>query len=253
MNGASQPPSTNGDDVGACPGRDRDVQRYVAGVMSEPEVAAFEAHLVGCIRCQIDVRLGIAIRGELAGQAPSVTPATRRVWVRWSAGIGALAVAAGLAAVVLLRPPDRDLPALGAVASAPSYDPIAVREGEGDPNTPFDQGMAAYAARDYSRALALLRAARAAGTDSVVTTFFIGVSSLMLDDTRTARAELRTAVAMRDSPYAAEAHYYLAKAFLRDGDRGSAMNHLRAASASRSPVTGAARALADSIEAITPR
>lgn len=72
------------------------VERYVAGRVSDAtELATFEAHVLECLRCQDEVRLGLAVRAALA--RPRARPAAR-LWLG-----GGLAIAASVGALLLLR------------------------------------------------------------------------------------------------------------------------------------------------------
>lgn len=237
----------------SCPGRPDDAARYVGQRLSDVETATFEEHLVGCRACQADVKLATALAHQLVGhnvkRAPRVGGTVQR-----RAIIGTLALAAGLLLVVTRPDPGvNPYEELGDVSSPPPYGGVGVRSTVNVGDSLFARAMAAYGNANYLVAADGLRAARNAGVDSAVTTFFIGVSMLLAGDPRTAEAELSAASAMSSGLYTGEAHYYLAKSFLRSGKPEDALRHLEMASQSASLTSSAARALADSVREIRGR
>jgi len=88
------------------------IERYLAGMLSEPEVEAFESHYLTCTRCQNELRLAAAIRDVLpevqeAEPAPDVSPVPLPGrWLGRPARVGAVAaaIAAVLAGVLLVQP-----------------------------------------------------------------------------------------------------------------------------------------------------
>lgn len=234
--------------MSSCRGRSDDAARYVGQRMSDVETAAFEEHIVGCRTCQAEVKLSAALTHQLADHKPKSLPKLG-VTTRRSAILGTLALAAGLM-FMLTRDASRANPyeALGGIASPPPYGGVGIRSTESDGDSLFAKAMVEYSNGNYAVAADALRAARTAGVDSSVTTFFIGVSELLAGDRRAAELELSAASAMSSGLYAAEAHYYLAKSLLRSGKPEIAMMHLRLASESPSLTSAAARALADSVQ-----
>lgn len=225
------------------------VERYLMKRLSSAEQEAFEAHFLTCDWCQQAIELASAIRATL----PSVkaVPA-RSSRVALGAGLG-LAAAAGLAAVLLLpsnRPP-AELIRLGAVVQAPLYLGIPVRA---DPATSADSlfaaAMAAYAAERYSEAAPALRAALRAGVDSAPAEFFLAASVLMSGDAKEAETGFGRVIALGDTPYRPEAHFYRAKALLRLGRSTEAVTDLRSAAALEGVIGPHAHALADSVQRV---
>jgi anti-sigma factor RsiW len=224
--------------------RDRSlIERYVAGKLTEAEAAELEAHYLTCARCQGDVRLAAAIRG-----AP--VERSRRPVAVWG-GLG-LAVAAGLAAILLLAPhrPAPELVRLGDVLEPPVYLGIPVRAAPARGDSIFEAAMAAYAARQYDAAAAGLGAALAAGVDSVPAEFFRAASLLMTKRNEDAAAGFTRVIALGESPYLPESRYYLAKALLRRGLAREAVRRLHEIGVANRELHILATALADSIEAI---
>ena len=93
------------------------IERYLAGTLAEAEAEALESHYLACSRCQIELRLGAAIRGVLpevrealldgARQPAAAKPLPGRR-VRIGAVVGA--VAAVLAGVLLVQHADIESP-----------------------------------------------------------------------------------------------------------------------------------------------
>ncbi len=225
------------------------VERYVAGrVRDDADQTAFETHVLTCERCREDVRLALLLRAELA--APVRWRRHRRR--TWPLGVG-LAVAASVTALVLLRPYGAGVRALGGVRDAPIYLGVAVRGSPTPADSLFDAAMTAYNSGDYPGAAAALQRVLAAGADSAPALFFLGVSRLLTDRAAEAADAFRLVVALGDSPYLSEAHYYLAKALLRQGNRAAALRELRAVPTVDKQVAAAAAALADSIRSTERR
>ena len=230
-------------------------EAYVAGRLPDAERAAFENHFIACAACQREVRLADAVRTGIRamhGAAQRAAPHRRRRLNRW---IGAgLAVAAGLAAIAVLRTSTSPaFAALGDVREPPVYLGVAVRGKPGRADSLFDRAMIAYAARDYARAAAGLRTALAAGQDSVPTEFFLGASLLFSGDARGAAATLGRVVTKGDTPYRDEAQLYAAKALLRLGRGREARDLLAVHIPTDRVLADALSALSDSIARVLAR
>lgn len=224
------------------------IERYVAGTLPEPETAALEEHLLTCEPCQSEIRLAVAIREAL----PEV--GQRRPWrPRWlGSSVITVAAAAVLAGVLLIsrdRVPDQ-LSELGRLTQPPVYLGVAVRQEPSPADSLFDEAMAAYMTGEFADAAVGLSRALAAGADTVPVEFFAGASLLMTDRPADAVAAFRTVIANGDTPYLAEARYYLAKALLGLGRADEALRELRAVPDGTAEIASEARALADSVEAI---
>ncbi len=218
------------------------VHRYVAGTLELDAVTDFETHLLGCAECQAAVRegavVGVALRGMAAvGVAPS---APRRLGLWWAVPLAA--AAAGVLWLVVGR--EGPLARLGRVAEAPAFAGVPVR-GDADRFTRLaDSGMAAYQDGRYREAARLLGAVPEEERTSGLR-FFLGVATLLAGSPQNAARQLADVSA--DSPYAAEAHFYRAKAWLRLGQGDSALVELAAVEAGTS-VGAHAAALADSVK-----
>ena len=216
--------------------------RYAAGRLEGPEAEDFELHLIGCASCQESVQLASAIRGELR-DAPARSRRIRGWPVVLAGAVAATLVLAFSAGEWNRR---RELGQLGAIGVMPSYHGIEVRAAGAPADSLFIAGMRAYVEGRTADALPLLVDARAGGADTATTSFFIGVLELRAGDARDALGSLMAAAA-RPSPYAAEARYYAAKAWLQLRRADSAMAQLEAAARHDTDIAAAARALADSV------
>jgi hypothetical protein len=229
--------------------------RYVAGQLPDAERIAFEDHFVMCADCQREVEFASAIRlgtDTQRASASTISSRVRRAPRRWIGG--GLAIAAGIAAIIILRTSASPaLTALGGVREAPVYLGVAVRGTPGRADSIFENAMTAYEARDYATAAAGLRTALAAGQDSVPTEFFLGASLLMSNDARGAAAAFDDVVARREPVYFDEARLYEAKALLRLGRGRDALGVLARSHAADPVLDGALSALADSVAQIVGR
>ena len=222
------------------------IERYVAGTLSADEAVALEAHYVACTRCQTELRLALAVRQALSEPAAAAAP--RRQARRWIGGLG-LALAAGITALIVWRAPGRSSQwrDLGAVPDAPIYLGVEVRGAPARGDSLFAVAMAAYNERRYSASATALRAALAVGTDSAPAEFFLAAALLVQDRAGEAAEAYARVIGLGDTPYLGEAHFYRAKALLRQGQAVAAVAELRAVESSNA-VSAWARALADSVE-----
>jgi anti-sigma factor ChrR (cupin superfamily) len=222
------------------------LERYLAGTLGAATAELLEVHLVACQRCQTELRLAAAITGALA--EPVLTAFPRRHGLLF-AGIG-LALAAGLAAILLFRPFGRtgQWRELGAVSVAPIYLGVDVRGTPTHSDSLFAAAMRAYNAQAYKTASTGLEAALAQGADSASTQFFLGASLLMQGKAHEADAAFSRVIAAGDTPYQGEARLYRAKALLQEGRVADAVTELHAVTTASSEVVAWAHALADSVE-----
>ena len=228
------------------------IERYLAQKLTTEEQEAFEAHFLTCDRCQDSLRLGAGIRSALRTAPPR---RLRRPVLIWGGGLG-LAAAAGLAAVLLTtaKPAAEPLARLGELVQAPLYLGIPVRGGQPvAPDSLFDAAMQEYTGEQYGEAAEGLRAALAAGVDPAPAEFFLASSLLMTGKASEAASGYAKVIALGDTPYLVEAHFYRAKALLRLGQAAAALAELRQAAGLGGVIGGYARALGDSVERVAPR
>jgi len=105
--------------------------------------------------------------------------------------------------------------------------PAVDRGAQYEATSKFRGAMKQYQKRDYTHAITGLRTAARLNAKEPSTIFFLGVSYLLADQTDAGIEVLRHSVALGDTPYLEESHYYLAKAFLRKGDLAAARRELQ--------------------------
>jgi tetratricopeptide (TPR) repeat protein len=240
--------------------RDELLEGYVSGTLNEQDRDAFEEHYFGCARCFDELQTLQAVRDEL----PRAVAATeRRPWVRGWPAVAALAAAAVLAvgsalwmrpaapsapATVALQPapqapppattsppfaaapaPRAARPSIGHLArfEPPRYEPMTLRGTPDEATARFQRGMEHYRKGDYARATEDLRVAADLDAEAAHSRFFLGISHLLLNQDDAAIKRLQATIALGDSPYLEDAHFYLAKAFLRREDFRSAATELK--------------------------
>lgn len=224
------------------------IARYVAGTLPAPEVAALEAHLLECAACERQIREGAAIRAALRHDPPVAAANARPTrWPRAGWMLAAVTAAAAAVAFLLVAGRDDDISRLGRVAQAPEFRPLAVRADASDSDRLVDSAMTFYSRGDFDRVDHMLGRA-AAATPAPAVSFYLGVARIQRGNPAGAVVALRGALEPSGNPYAADARFYMAKAFLALRERDSALTHLSAVPAA-SPLYPNARALMDSVRA----
>jgi TolA-binding protein len=99
----------------------------------------------------------------------------------------------------------------------PPYIPVALRGPRNEAAVRFDAAMRRYADQDYAAAMPDLRVAISLDSKMPRATFFLAICQLLTDKLDPAIEELQQTIAFGESPYLEEAHFYLAKARLRQG------------------------------------
>ena len=240
-------------------------EHYLLGRLADADRDAFESHVFECDRCFDDLRT------ELQSMPPTAAVAAARrgrfpVWMTAAAAV-ALAAGLGLWAFGTTSPrigdrtgqdgpsARRSQPAatdrLDAVSARvaeltrvepPPYIPLTVRSAD-DWRARFDDAMAAYAIGRYAEAAESLEIVASRQPSAASVRFFLGVSYLMLDRTDDAVGALQRCVDIADPAYADDARFFLAKAWLRKGNREAATSALDAVSRSNGPRAPEARNL----------
>jgi tetratricopeptide (TPR) repeat protein len=260
--------------------REEILESYLLNRLSEGDREAFEEHCFECARCFDELQTLKAMQQVLRQEGVEFPAAPTRSPFNWTRTTG-LAAAAVLAVAVVLwmraqepsfveepvrsqRPPQSDAPdrqppgslkptapqapSLEQLArvEAPRYEPLTLRDVPDEAAARFQRAMARYREADYQAAAAGLRAAAALDPEAVHVRFFLGVSELMTGQDNAAIEQLRATIALGDSPYLEEAHWYLAKAFLRRKDMAAARAQLTKVVELRGPWSGEAqRMIAD--------
>ena len=257
--------------------REEILESYLAGRLTEQDREAFEGHFFECARCFDELRMLQTIRDVLPKVTREVKAKGTHRLTRWVPAFG-LAAAAVLTVgtLLLLRPssipsppeltkstspsegptpvtPNREepqsSPAPGpsleqlARVEPPRYEPVRLRGAADEATQRFERGMAHYRKGDYAGAVEALRAAAELEPDAPQIRFFLGISHLRLGQDGAAIDRLRATIALGDSAYLEEAHWYLAKAFLRRKDFGAAETQLKKVVQLGGPKSGEARQL----------
>jgi TolA-binding protein len=148
--------------------------------------------------------------------APSAAPVQPPVSAPTQAGPSSAAPAPPLVALSVL-----------ARAEAPAYLPATqLRAAPSEAAERFDAAMRRYVDGDYAGAIPGLRVAAGLRADAPQYAFFLGACQLLTDQIDLAVADFQRAIALGESPFLEEAHFYLAKARLRQGNLPAARNEL---------------------------
>jgi tetratricopeptide (TPR) repeat protein len=230
-------------DVAVCDAiRERDlVGRYIAGKLSESEASEFESHYLTCERCQQEVRLGAAIAA-----APVVTE--HPSFLKRAAF--PFAIAAGLGALTFIAlSRETGLRGLGNVTQAPPYQGMQIRGAGTGVNRTFNAAMNAYGERRYRDVIGGLDSVLRAGADSAPAEFFRASALMMLSRNDEAAEGFRRTVALGETNYLPESHYYRAKVLIRMGRSREAVIELTSVDRAHPDIYRMSSALADSLRA----
>ena len=266
--------------------REEVLESYLVGRLGEEDREAFEEHYFECARCFGDLQTLQAIRGELRQADAEFGDKTRRPLLRWVPAAGlAAAIVLAVGVALWMRPvpvgvsetPKPPLPSRADVpeipqpreskptaapgpsleelarVEAPRYEPLRLRGMPDEATARFLRGMEHYRKADYGGAVADLRAAAELDPDAAHIRFFLGVSHLMLGQDDAAIDGLRATIALGDSAYLEEAHWYLAKAFLRRKDLSAAETQLKKLVELRGSMSGEAGRLLTHVERLKDR
>jgi tetratricopeptide (TPR) repeat protein len=239
--------------------REQVLEGYVSGGLTEEDRDAFEEHYFGCARCFDELQTLQAIRDELP-QAVAATESRRRMAGWYAPAALAAAVVLAVGAALWMRPGASDVPATAAlqpssqaerpatpppaapetpvVAAGPSiaqlarfepprYEPLTLRGTPDEATARFQRGMEHYRKGDYSRAAEDLRVAADLDPEAAHSRFFLGIAELLLKRENAGIERLQGTIALGDSAYLEEAHFYLAKAFLGRQDPRAAETELK--------------------------
>jgi len=215
-------------------------EKYVLGELSEPDREAFERHYFECSRCFEELQTYRALQLELKRAAPAIRAEPARTRIPWAwtwaptAAVVLLAVGIGLwfrqhatvpipVPAPVVRAPkvqasaEPPLPTLQELAQVqpPPYVPTTLRGAEDEAQQRFREAMRHYLKGDYGAAIPGLRRAFELNPKTPEIRFFLGACHLLTGQTDAAIFHLRATVTLGDSPYLEEAHFYLAKAYIR--------------------------------------
>jgi tetratricopeptide (TPR) repeat protein len=116
-----------------------------------------------------------------------------------------------------------------ALVQPPAYAPSLLRGTQDAAARRFREAMLHYARGDFAAAKAGLEAAAALDPQASDIAFFLGAATLLIDQPEPAIEQLRRTIALGQSPYLEEAHFFLAKAHLKLGDVDAATAQLEEA------------------------
>jgi TolA-binding protein len=120
-----------------------------------------------------------------------------------------------------------------AAVTPPQYVALTTRSGqdqsEDEDTRTFNEAMAHYSAGRHRRAADALQPLADRAPAAAHVQFFLGISELMSGNVARARGALQRTAESGVSPYADEAHFYLAKAALRAGDLTTGVRELQIA------------------------
>ena len=238
--------------------KDEIVERYMLDQLSADARESFEAHYFECARCFGLLRTYRDVQSELERSRQEIVAVSPK-WGRlreW-AWVPALAAVLIAVSVTVWQRPPANVPAPtgpsgpavegrpgatpkppAAVAppqplfadlarvDAPRYTQPRVRGVTDDATVAFQQAMEHYLRRDYERAITGLREASALDREAPHILFFLSASQLLVAQTDAAIESFGKTIALGDSPYLEEAHFYLAKAYLRKEDLRAAASEL---------------------------
>ena len=134
----------------------------------------------------------------------------------------------------------------------PPYKPVTVRGAIDEASELFRAAMQHYVEGDYVTAIEGLQAAARLKPGAPDISFFLGICYLLMEQPDLASEHLAKTVAFGNSPYLEEAHFYLAKAYLRKGDIGGAEKELIRAVQLRGELESNAQELLGQLEALWP-
>jgi tetratricopeptide (TPR) repeat protein len=226
-------------------------ERYLAGKLTKDEQGEFETHCFACPKCLEKLQVNRLLQeelGKLDASDLSVAPKEKRAAFRRWAWISAAAVILAAVAIGILwqlgifggpsAGPGKILPSLATLSEfePPLYIPRSLRGVVDEATERFRAGMTRYQEGDFAGAIPALQSAAELNPQGANIRFFLGICFLLSGQTDKGIAELKKTVAIGDSAYLGEAHFYLAKGLLRQGDVKAARQELKASVESGSPL-----------------
>lgn len=229
---------------------------YLLNRLTEAEREEYERHFFECEVCLSKVQTGLALQEELqnASQGDFVATGSIRSW-RWNWATTFAAVALGVMLVVgslWLRRHQRAVsaipavptlsrshsqvpaaPSLGELArvTPPQYDStILLRSTESQAQTEFSKAMKYYQKGDYEHSIPGLKRAVQMDPAAGKFSFYLGACYLLTNQTDAAMDSFQRTLSSGDTRYVDEAHFYLAKVYLKEGKIAEARNELLATS-----------------------
>jgi tetratricopeptide (TPR) repeat protein len=252
---------------------------YAAGRLDPAAAEEFERHYMSCPRCAQLAAMAQALADEL--RAAPVEAASSRPRLAQARFLGVAAVlAVSLAGTLLMfwsrggRPAPEGVEASPAVASSPRstsgaldgeawvratafdmprYSPPLMRSDSGARGADMEQAMKAYASGDWLAAEAALRSPSTRDESRAAASFFLGAIALRLGRPTEALSRFDAVLALGDTPYLEEAHWYSAKALFALGNAERARERLRDVVKQDGDLLDRARRLLEETESLPPR
>jgi TolA-binding protein len=204
--------------------RENIAERYLAGTLDADAKAEWEEHYFACNNCAEQMELYQQVTPALREMAPQIRGEMRphkpgRGWL-WIAVPAAALIFIGVAIqvkgpqkpVTSAAPKTGDL-SLFAKLDPPAYSAPTLRGLATPADRRFREAMTAYQSQDWPRAVDGLNTALQLDPNAAGPRFFLGASYLLEGDAQSALEPLGR-VASGDSPFAEEARFDLAKAYL---------------------------------------
>jgi tetratricopeptide (TPR) repeat protein len=215
-------------------------ESYLLGRLTEADREAFERHYFECSRCYSELETLRVVREALVPPPRRSPGVSRWQWLAVAAAL-MLAVSAVIAWQALRfrepaqtagrvvgsvpggpppSPNSEEIAHLAAVAPPP-YAPSRFRDG--GERAAFALGMRRYVAHDFAGAIRPLERAVRESPSADDARFYLGASYLLAGRSRNAISTFEPLAARARSPYAEEAQFLIAKACLQSGDLRAAL------------------------------
>lgn len=213
------------------------VEKYLTDKLNDAQQKDFEVHYFDCSRCRERLQVSRTLQAELWEQGETILAESSKkrsieVW-RWT--WAPLAAAALIVFSIVLWRPWREAgqqtsisrklsSSLSVLAEfePPPYMAPTLRGATDEATERFQTGMRDYLEGRYGQAIPDLQAAARLNPKAANIRFFLGICFLLTGKTDAGSDELEKTIALEDSAYLEEAHFYLAKACLRKGNAGGA-------------------------------
>jgi len=223
--------------------REEIIEKYLTGRLDRAEQEKFETHYFSCSKCMQKLQVSRILQEKLweqgdkilsQKQKPARVRIRRRAWVYSTAAV-VLIVAAAALWWQFMGPGRPSAGTKGTPSSLimlariepPLYVPLALRGAEDEAAERFRMGMKQYQDGHYGVAIPDLQAAAKLNPQATHVHFFLGICFLLTGPADPGIEELQKTIALGDSVYLEEAHFYLAKAWMRKGDIGGAKDELK--------------------------
>ena len=222
--------------------RENIAERYLAGTLDPQLKEQWELHYFGCERCAQELATWQEIEQPLRSMVVSIRQEIRPrkatgTWI-WAGAAIAAALLVGLG-VKMMAPSGQHQPQPQAAVKTsaanpftelarmdpPAYQPPTLRAAGSQSEVQFHKAMEFYTLHDYPQAIAGLRAALDVDGAAAAPRFFLGACELLTGNTAEGAKDLERVAG--DSPFAPEAQFDLAKAYLLQGNREQAVAALR--------------------------